>query len=465
MTTRQWFPFLILLGLGLRAFHYLRDPSVWHDEAALLVNVLEYDFLEMFGPLRWDEAAPPLFLWLQRATYLLLGDGTLAQRFPAFLASCLALLLFGYLARRLLPVGAALVAVLLFATSDRLLWHACEAKPYAFDVLLAAALLAYHVACSHWPLAVRLAGYLAVSPLVIWLAYPGAFLCGAALTALLPAVWRDRRPAILALYSLWAAAVAAAFLLLVLGPVQAQRTGPMDACWTNHFPDWSRPWRVPFWAVASTWEVVRYCVKPLGQVLLLPAVVGGCHLWQESRRGLVLLAVGPLGLALIAALLHRYPYGGSRLEVFAAPGLILLVAAGLNPVLAWLRNLHQFAPAAILLVVAAVPSTTAFRLVRPWPRADCSGAAAYVLDHRTPGEAVAANHWEYVYYFRNLDGPFALLTDSPPPASAATLWLALTAPRAKERQALAAKFLADWHIRDQRDFAMTTVLRLERIAR
>src|SRR5947209_1203209 len=31
---------LVVLGLALRSYHYLRDRNVWHDEAAILVNVL-----------------------------------------------------------------------------------------------------------------------------------------------------------------------------------------------------------------------------------------------------------------------------------------------------------------------------------------------------------------------------------------------------------------------------------------
>src|SRR5690242_3511151 len=35
---------LVLLGLALRSYHYLRDRNVWHDEAAMLVNVIPHGF-------------------------------------------------------------------------------------------------------------------------------------------------------------------------------------------------------------------------------------------------------------------------------------------------------------------------------------------------------------------------------------------------------------------------------------
>ncbi|MGH7192608.1 MAG: hypothetical protein ACREJM_03635, partial [Candidatus Saccharimonadales bacterium] len=52
----SWTAFFLLVGLGLRLYHYLRCPSLWHDEAALVVNVLDKSFGELLGPLRFSEA-------------------------------------------------------------------------------------------------------------------------------------------------------------------------------------------------------------------------------------------------------------------------------------------------------------------------------------------------------------------------------------------------------------------------
>src|SRR5260221_10638968 len=80
-------PVRVRSGLALRSYHYLRVPAVWHDETALVVNVLDNDFASLLGPLRWHEAAPPLFLWVERAVVLILGDDLLALRLFPFLAS------------------------------------------------------------------------------------------------------------------------------------------------------------------------------------------------------------------------------------------------------------------------------------------------------------------------------------------------------------------------------------------
>src|SRR5207248_11360339 len=89
----SWTSGVLALGLGLRLYHFLRDPSLWHDEAALVLNVLDKGFLDLLGPLSFAEAAPPLFLWIEKAAALFLGDGAYALRLFPLLASCAVLLL------------------------------------------------------------------------------------------------------------------------------------------------------------------------------------------------------------------------------------------------------------------------------------------------------------------------------------------------------------------------------------
>ena len=73
--SRGLFGAALLLGLCLRGWHYLANPSVWHDEAALALNVLGKSFHDLLGPLYFAEAAPPLFLWAEKSISHFLGDG------------------------------------------------------------------------------------------------------------------------------------------------------------------------------------------------------------------------------------------------------------------------------------------------------------------------------------------------------------------------------------------------------
>jgi hypothetical protein len=458
----------VLLGLGLRSYHYLRQPPVWHDEAALIVNVLDKGYRELLGPLRFHEAAPPLFLWVERGVSRALGDGPAALRLPPFLASCAALLLLAFSARRLLPPAAAAWAVFLFACSEQLSWHACEAKPYAGDVLAATLLLAVHALRQGRAPAATLLLYAALAPPLLWLSYPAAFLFGGVLVALLPGVWRARSVAAWLAYALLALLVGGSFLALVLGPAAAQRDTAILGCWTNCFPDWGRPWSVPGWAALSTLEVGRYCCKPLGQALVPLALLGGVLLWRGRRGDLVALLGLPVGLALVAAGLHRYPYGGVRVMVFAAPALALLTAAGAAPALAALRN--RWRPAALGLVgLLLLPAfSAAARLVRPWDVADNAAASALVHASLAPGDGVAGNDWTHLYYFRDLGDAFRWPEDASYPGPVGgRLWVVFSAETDAADRLAGARTLAPtgWRLCDRSDFSRVTVALFEPPAR
>ncbi len=273
-TPAAWVNALVLLGLALRAFGYLRDPSMWHDEAAAVLNVLGKNFAEMLGPLFCNNPSPPLFLWAERAVVLILGDSTYALRLLPFLASAVALVLFVRIARDLLAPAAVPWAVFLFAINDHLLWHASEAKPYSIDVLGATVLLLAWSRGRGLSFGRRLLWFGLPAPLIIWASYPGCFLYGGVLLALLPALWRERtRPTAWLAYAGLALTVVVSFLLLYLGPIRAQRNTQIDSCWGLGFPAWDRSgWAVLGWAVKSTLDACCYCWRR------------SATCWQSLRR-------------------------------------------------------------------------------------------------------------------------------------------------------------------------------------
>jgi hypothetical protein len=408
---RWWLAGVVLLGLGLRAYHYLRVPAVWIDEAAVIMNVLDKDYASLLGPLRFHEAAPPLFLWLEKAVSTSLGDEPLAMRLVPFLASCAALVLMLPIARRLLPAAAVPWALLLFACSEQLLWHACEAKPYALDVLAATVLLQLVLQKEHVGLPGLLLALSLLAPALVWLSYPACFLYGGVATALAPAVWRDGRAGVYAAFGLLVAAVGVSFVGLVLGPVTAQRDPVILDSWAKAFPAWHRPWHVPMWVIAETLEVGRYVCKPLGQGIMALAVAGGFLCWRQGQRGMVVLLGTPLLLALVAACLHQYPYGGYRVMAFAAPAVLLLAASAIPPTISWLGARHRFAVAPLVPFLLMPVSVAVQRVVWVWPVADNGAVAEFVEAHRRPGEPVVGNDWAHLYHFRRLGATFHLAND------------------------------------------------------
>ena len=64
---------VFLVAIALRLRQYLYGRSLWVDEAFLALNIAERSFTELARPLGWDQTAPILFLWMERASVLLFG--------------------------------------------------------------------------------------------------------------------------------------------------------------------------------------------------------------------------------------------------------------------------------------------------------------------------------------------------------------------------------------------------------
>jgi hypothetical protein len=457
--TRAWC--LVALGIVLRLWHYLSDPTVWHDEAACILNVLNKGYGELLGPLAFSEAAPPLFLWVEKAASQTLGDGTYALRLVPFLASCLALIVTIAAGRRVLPGPALVWLALLMACSDKLLWHSREAKPYSLDVLAAALLFGLHVASGRWPVGRLLLVATALTPFLVFASYPACFLLGGLTLSILPAVVRARSPRTWLLLALFLAVLAGSFLLLLLGPIHAQRDERILDCWKGVFPDWHRPWGVPLWLVVRSAQVCRYVVDPVGIVLALVTAGGACWLWRHGQRRLVVLLLAPVGLAALAALVRHYPYGGFRVMVFAAPAVLLCVATGLPPLLARLGRLHRLAPLALMLPALLPLGQAAYRVARPWPMPDARTAADFVRAHRSADDVVVGTVWEHEYYFRDLGGHFHYLEAAPGDA-AGGVWLLASGndPAVRSWFLERLKERGTWAVQDQVEFTRLTVYRL-----
>ena len=460
LTADGWRWLCVGLGVMLRVIPWARNPPLWQDEAALILNVIHLDFADYFGRLIHHQAAPPLFLCLERLARLILGDSEAALRLPVLLLGCVSLVLFAMLARRILDPIPAAVATGLFAVSDRLIWHATEVKPYAVDALVAVLVAWGYVRTRRWSLAAQCGLWAVALPLLVWLSYPTCFVGGGLLLALLPDALRCNWKGRLA-YLLAGAALAGLFAALAFGPAHAQRDSALSGYWAAQLADWSRPLRVPVWAVTATLEVDRYALMPLGQVLLPLALVGAIRMARTDGRLLTVL-LAPAGLTLLAALLGRYPFGGGRVNVFLAPGYILLVAAGLVPAWAWLWRRAR--PGVVLVIgLLAVPlGQTLYRTAVPWPRPDFREPVAFVFATAPPDDAISGDHWELLYYTRHQPDryfPLAEIARRNP----RRVWV-LTGTDPGVPEGVQGQVPPKWRRADARSFGRTIAILMERQA-
>lgn len=334
---------LLALSIVVRLFRFgLRFP-LWGDECLLSMNFLERGFAGLLRPLDYHQVAPVAFLWLEELSTQLFGFNEYALRLGPLLAGIASTCLLFRFARKYLTSEEALYAVGFFGVSSYAVRHSAEVKPYAIDALMTVVLVS--AAWPLWQAGASSRRWWLLAPLAavsILVSYPSIFVVGGIGIALFPLALRgegwNRKLAYLA-FGLAAAAAFAVVLATSAGPQFAAEREVMRAYWEKAFPPVAEPWRLPLWLVdAHTGEMFAY---PLGgefggsTATFICFALGIFASWKRATRPLATITLGTLALALVAAALQRYPYGGHpRLVQYVAPLICLVAGVGLARLLA-----------------------------------------------------------------------------------------------------------------------------------
>jgi len=419
-----------LLGLGalLRIARALANRSLWGDEGFLAINLVERSFAGLAEPLAHAQAAPPGFLWIEKAVTLGLGEGELALRLVPLVASLASLPLFAWLARALLGRRDALIALALFAISEPLVFYASELKPYASDVLVALAIAALALGVLRHGASPRRLAALAVAGLLgPWLSLPAVFVCAGAGLAVAGSLARrgDARGArgALAVGALWIVGFAVEYAL-VLRPLRSEAL--LRESWQGYFAP------LPTSGEALRWwgeRLLGFFNDPLGlpesAVAALLFAAGAARL--ARRAGFeALLLLAPIGAVLAASLagLHPFPtssvyrladryypfYG--RLLLFAVPLALPCVAAGAGVLLDSASRFRRLAGlVAAALLFAAPARQAAVNLLDPPRIHELRPLMPRIAERWVPGDLVFAQQYAtgvVAYYARRAGlGPIA----------------------------------------------------------
>lgn len=330
MARRHTLP-LLLIGLGtyFRLTKYLFNRSLWLDEARLALNVLERSYIGFFRPLSYNQAAPPLFMILEKLLVLIFGRSEYVLRLLPLLAGLAVLVLIYVLARRILdPVGAH-IAIALFALAESLVFFASELKQYSTDVLCAVVLLLFIDREFRTDLSGReLLLYAAAGALSIWLSFPAVFILagaalwriGAALAARNRKILQQRLP----VYGLWGISFLA-FYLVIRGTMKNEA---LLEFWQGAFMP-----LVPLRFSLVDWLIGAYS-RLFADVFDLAAYSGATALFLlgffsllgKSRDRAVMLGA-PILVTLAASGVQAYPFK-HRLLLFLAPSVALFLGEG-----------------------------------------------------------------------------------------------------------------------------------------
>ncbi len=404
---------LVALGLLLRARQYLANRSLWLDEAMLALNIIEKNVAGLFGKLDYNQGAPLGFLLLEKLAVTLFGSGERALRLLPLMAGCASLVVFYFVARKLLNAPGLLAALALFALSPTLIYYSSEVKQYATDVFIATLLL-FLFFTRH---SSRLTQYsLLISGLLApWFSHPAIFTLVAIGLTLLIENRRHPLPT-LALGAAWLASFAILYLVSLR---QLSGNTFLLAYWREYFE--ANP--------LAVW--LGLFENPAGLTISAPLLALGAlaglasiakHNWKIGLP-LALLLI----FALLASELGQYPLAG-RMALFTVPLIYIFLAGAID--FAWnifprprfISPLLALALTGALLYAPALDSVQKF--LAPKSPEHMRPAISYLVSNLKPGDQVYIYNWalpafryyadpgiEYVAGGLHTDDPQALLAE------------------------------------------------------
>jgi hypothetical protein len=406
----------ICLGFVLRLIAYLSNYPLWWDEAFVAVNLLRRDFLALTLPLDYGQVCPILFLWGELVSVRALGFSEWSLRLIPLLSALISLFLFRFASGQIAQGRAQLLAVAIFAVAVHPIRHAADVKPYASDLLVALTLQTLAIAwVRHRERVLRLWALVAFVPFSLMLSHPSVFVVGGIAVALTLEVIVTRKWSVTLAFLAYGFVAIASYALLYALVTRGQATSAspgMRQMWSHSFPPLDSIFGFLRWlVVAHTGDMLAYpCGGEHGgsSFGLLACVVGSVVLWRARRRAALACLLAPLGLAMLAAALRLYPYGGpaphgssARIMQYAAPAFCLLIGLGasrmldLIPSLATRDRLLRIGCLG-LVAVGVVPLVGSFQ--RPY-RAYQAEAARNFARRFWPeigrGSEVACLRWDY----------------------------------------------------------------------
>jgi hypothetical protein len=360
----------VALGILLRVARYAMNYPLWWDEAFVAVNFIKRGYLDLLRPLDYAQVCPILFLWAELSVVKLIGFTEWSLRLFPLGCSLASVVLFRHVACRVLREGPALLATAIFAVSYHPIRHAADVKPYASDLFAAVALLAASFEWLRAPERTRWMWMLAaIAPVAIALSHPVVFVAGGIMIGHAHPVWKARRSRVWCAFGTFALSAVVTFLVLYAWFTSAQAAATlatMQVQWKAAFPPLDDPRELARWLLkVHTGSMLAYpCGGENGasSLTLLLLALGTVLFWFRGNRVVLLNLLAPFGLALVAAAVKRYPYGGvadgspARVMQYLVPSICLLAGLGGAALLALVRDSRRRVRAicAVLVLLASV---------------------------------------------------------------------------------------------------------------
>ncbi|MFP4082413.1 MAG: glycosyltransferase family 39 protein [Candidatus Aminicenantes bacterium] len=355
--THLVFLVLILAAAIFIRFQNLGERSLWLDEA-WVANAVSEDSLSALAESSFH--APLFFVLAVHVLITFFGNNEFVLRLLPCLFGIGTLVVFYWIIRKHTGKTAALLSLLLLSFSPHAVRYSQELKQYT-SAMFFAILLVYlcervvsHDKNRDWT------GLILFSILGIGFDHSLAFMVPAVFLVLLLSLplekyWKKilASGSVVFIFSLF-------FFLFHLRHQISESLVSAQSYWLPYYPRTTSPGVFLKWLSRSFVKMFDFFSVPYFYLSLVIMVIGLSLFYKNSKKRFLIYILLPPLLVLAASFLRRYPFGGSRLMLFAAPLLYLSFAKGLDFMFIKLRTSRMLIPLFLLAVLMVVPPVSQF---------------------------------------------------------------------------------------------------------
>lgn len=410
--------FLLFSGAFFAVWQFVFNRSLWLDEAMIANNIIERSYLELLRPLDYNQAAPILFLWIQKTLYELLPQKEMALRILpliSYLGSIF--ILFKIIQVLFLDKRTWVFLFLLIGLNYYFIYYASEVKQYMGDTF--GTLFLYSLVLlpqenwnkKRWYLilaGVILIFYSHVAPIIL-------FSIGIFIFLESPSFHKLKR--YLPIFFTWMIAFLGYYWVFIHGhPLKDW----MQDFWEKQYgflPDWENKGRFFMFFKLKFVMIFRFMLSAGGlekYLLLVFFLMGIVSLYLRNQWSLLALLLVPSILHFGLAVLKLYPFE-LRLLLYYLPLQILIIGKGFESLMVHLDKWNKKASLSAFVFLAALGfnnKVAAFKGKFPMEVSEMKATLDYMSDHIQENQSVfvvgesrpAFKFYQYISYWKG-DNP------------------------------------------------------------
>lgn len=347
---------IIIIGIVLRLVAFFQNRNLIIDEANIVRNLYERDFAGLLRPLRYEQYAPPLFLWIEKFLSVTFGFGEQGLKFYSLLCGIASLFVFRGVLKRFVADEATWLPLALMAFSPHFIEFSTAIKQYMPDVLIVLLLILTALRTDIFGMGMGkfILQWCIVGVLCIALSMPSVFaLAGVGFYYGWECTRSGKRRYFLALAVIalvWLAAFGIYFWFVLRpqinsGYLQNYHVDYFLYAIPHNYAEWKHNLNLlqELFCNASGYTFVNLAIS------ISLVIIGMVSLARKKISVLILIAA-PLLLTLVAAMFHQFSLI-MRVSLFLLPLLLLLFGFGLDVVLKRRHPAPRIALAGVAIIM------------------------------------------------------------------------------------------------------------------